>query len=136
MTSLIIQGFFSSMINLFLTCKINENKSNTCFQCFLIQLTGRTTEQKMLGTHFYVTEFFGPYLSCNDGVLRHQDKKSLICRCRSYSAVSGLLVREYLCFATLSLVSLAKNGNNGDLQDKPEINNHGRWFFKTEVKCE
>lgn len=35
----------------------------------------------------------------------------------------------------LSSVLFVKNGNN-NLQDNPEINNHDRWFFKTDIKCE
>lgn len=50
--------------------------------------------------------------------------------------MSGLLVSGHSCFTTLSSVSLVKNGNNDSLQDNLEINNHGRWFFKNDVKCE
>ena len=39
-------------------------------------------------------------------------------------------------FTTLSSVFCVKNGNNDHLQDKPEINEHGRWFFKVDVKFE
>ena len=31
-------------------------------------LTGRLTEQRMLGLHFHATGYFGPCLSCNGGV--------------------------------------------------------------------